>query len=212
MKKIQNIRTNYSLNTLRSQDLKRSPIEQFKCWFSELDHVNDFNTVTLATYSKTHGIQNRVVLLKDIHRDGFVFYTNYQSMKAKQISVNNNVALCFFWPMLQRQVRVNGIALQLSQKLSTRYFKQRPRKSKIAAWASNQSDIVNSRKVLEDKFLELENKFKDKNITKPAHWGGYKISPLSMEFWQGRPDRMHDRFLYVRNRDDDKWSINRLCP
>ena len=210
MKKIQNIRHNYNLNQLRSKDLKKSPIDQFKAWFSELGFKSDFNAFTLSTYSKINGVQSRIVLLKDIQKDGFIFYTNYNSLKAKQMNLNNNVALCFFWPEFQRQVRVNGLAYKLSNKVSNTYFKQRPRRSQIAAWVSKQSDIVTSRELLEKKFHEFEEKFRKKDVLKPNYWGGYKIKPLSMEFWQGRVDRMHDRFLYTKI--NNQWTINRLSP
>ena len=210
MKKIQNIRKNYNLDQLRRVDLKNSPIEQFQAWFNELGHGNDFNAVTLSTYSKKDGIQSRVVLLKEIQKGGFVFYTNYNSVKAQQIDINNHVALCFFWPEFQRQVRVNGLAVKVSNTLSDKYFSQRPRKSQISTWVSQQSDILINREMLETKFSKFEKKFKDKSVLKPDHWGGYKVKPLSMEFWQGRVDRMHDRFLYKKT--NNKWNISRLYP
>ena len=210
MKKIHNIRKDYNLKKLRSKDLKRSPIAQFKVWFDQLKHINDFNAVTLSTYSKKNGIQNRVVLLKDIQRDGFVFYTNYNSLKAQQIDFNNQVALCFFWPDFQRQVRVNGEAKKLSNTLSLKYFKERPRNSQISTWASRQSDALINRELLEKRFFEFEQKFNNKTVPKPDYWGGYKIKPFSMEFWQGRKDRMHDRFLY--RKVNKTWRITRLCP
>ncbi len=210
MKKIHNIRTNYNLQELRRKDLEKSPISQFLKWFNELEHESDFNAVTLSTYSKEDGIQNRVVLLKDVNTKGFVFYTNYDSLKSKQIESNNHVALCFFWPKFQRQVRVNGVAKKISDKTSNNYFTQRPRRSQISTWVSQQSNVVVSRKYLEHKFEEAEKKFQDKNVVKPDNWGGYQVLPLSIEFWQGREDRMHDRFIYKKK--NQKWVVNRLFP
>ena len=210
MKKIQNIRKNYSLGQLTRDDLKSCPIMQFKLWFNQLAHQDDFNSTTLSTYSKENGIQSRIVLLKEIKKDGFVFYTNYNSLKAQQISQNNNVSLCFFWPQFQRQVRVQGLAFKLSERMSKSYFKQRPKQSQISAWVSNQSSGVVNRKELEEKFDNMYNKFQSGDVPKPKFWGGYKIKPFSIEFWQGRPDRMHDRFLYQKK--GYKWTVNRLCP
>ena len=210
MKKIQNIRTDYNLYKMTRDNLLYSPIEQFKLWFSQLEYCSDFNSTTLSTYSKKNGVQSRIVLLKEIKKDGFVFYTNYNSLKAQQISQNNNVSLCFFWPQFQRQVRVQGFAFKLSERMSKSYFKQRPKQSQVAAWVSDQSSVVVNRKKLEEKFSEMYNKFKSSDVPKPKFWGGYKVKPFSIEFWQGRPDRMHDRFLYQKK--GYKWTINRLCP
>ena len=190
MKKFENIRTNYNLNQLRKGNLVYSPIKQFKIWFSEVinkeNKVIDSNAMTLSTYDKQKSIQNRVVLLKEIKKDGLVFYTNYNSVKAKQIDSNNTVALCFFWPAFQRQVRVNGMAVKLSQKLSNDYFQKRPRKSQIATWASEQSDIIVNRRILELRFSSLQRRFKNKKIPTPSHWGGYKVIPDSMEILAGK--------------------------
>jgi len=210
VKKIDTIRTNYNLSKLTRGSLNCSPIMQFKEWFMQLKHVNDFNAMTLSTYSNTKGVQNRVVLLKEVNKDGFIFYTNYNSLKGNQIRDNNNVALCFFWPSLQRQVRVNGIAVKLSQLQSKKYFDKRPRKSQIATWACGQSEVISGRDNMDSKFSSLELKFKNKKIPKPSFWGGYQVVPVSVEFWQGRENRMHDRFLYEKK--DDKWIISRLAP
>ena len=210
MKKIQNIRTNYNLKELRSSDLDKSPVTQFLKWFNELEHESDFNAVTLSTYSKQDGVQNRIVLLKDINEKGFVFYTNYDSLKARQIESNNHVALCFFWPKFQRQVRVNGLVKKVSKKISNNYFMKRPRRSQISTWVSHQSDVVINRNYLEQKFQEVEKKFQDKSVLKPDNWGGYQVLPFSVEFWQGREDRMHDRFVYKKK--NKKWVVNRLFP
>ena len=210
MNKIENFRINYNLGALRRKNLSPSPINQFKLWFNELSPENDFNAMVLSTYNKLDGVQNRVVLLKDIKRDGFVFYTNYNSLKSRQIESNNNVSICFFWPDRQRQVRVNGKAYKISNQASIQYFKKRPRKSQISAWVSDQSQVVLNRKKIESKFLYFSNKFKGKIVPKPSYWGGYKVIPETFEFWQGRKDRMHDRFLYQKSHS--RWSIKRLNP
>ena len=183
MKKIQNIRTNYNLKELRSSDLDKSPVTQFLKWFNELEHESDFNAVTLSTYSKQDGVQNRIVLLKDINEKGFVFYTNYDSLKARQIESNNHVALCFFWPKFQRQVRVNGLVKKVSKKISNNYFMKRPRRSQISTWVSHQSDVVINRNYLEQKFQEVEKKFQDKSVLKPDNWGGYQVLPFSVQVY-----------------------------
>jgi len=213
MKKIENIRKNYNLETLRKSDLSNSPIKQFESWFNDIINNKDIiepTAVNLSTYDVSNGINSRVVLLKGLTKEGFIFYTNYNSLKATQIENNENVHLCFFWPVLQRQVRVKGSAIKISENLSSKYFQSRPRKSKIAAWTSEQSMIIKSRLDLDSRFLYYENKFKDKKIPKPESWGGYKVIPNSMEFWQGRENRLHDRFLYLKQ--NKKWIIKRLAP
>tara|TARA_B100001250_G_C19637508_1_gene716681 strand:+ start:217 stop:849 length:633 start_codon:yes stop_codon:yes gene_type:complete len=210
MKNIHNIRTNYNLKELRRSGLEKTPILQFLKWFNDLEEEADFNAVTLSTYSKQDGVHSRVVLLKDVNEKGFVFYTNYDSLKSRQIESNNHVALCFFWTKFQRQVRVNGLAKKISKKTSNNYFIERPRKSQISTWVSQQSDIVVNRSYLEQKFQEVEKKFQNKNIVKPDNWGGYQVLPLSVEFWQGRENRMHDRFVYKKK--NQKWVVNRLFP
>jgi len=211
MKKIEEIRTNYNLASIQENDFTSSPIDQFRIWFNEiLDKIIEPTAMTLSTYSQEHGAQNRVVLLKEIVHNGFVFYTNYNSLKAKQIEINNNVALSFFWPKFQRQICINGRAVKVSKKNSVSYFAKRPRRSQIAAWVSNQSEIIKNRGVIESKFSDVEKKFKGKSIPKPPYWGGYLVKPVSVEFWQGREDRMHDRILYVKTHN--KWDLQRLSP
>lgn len=211
MKKIANIRTDYQLSQLNKSTLAYSPMSQFKVWFSEvLDVIIEPTAMSLSTYDENKGVSTRVVLLKDIKKDGFIFYTNYNSLKGKQIEKNTNVSLSFFWPDFQRQVRVNGVAVKIPNQKSIDYFKKRPRDSQIAAWASSQSKVIKNRLVLESLFSKFEKKFNNKNIPKPPHWGGYKVVPHSVEFWQGRSNRMHDRFLYEKK--NNKWMINRLSP
>ena len=139
-----------------------------------------------------------------------MFFTNYHSLKGQQIDKNNNVSLSFFWPTFQRQIRINGLAIKLSDESSSHYFEKRPRGSQISAWVSNQSEVVKDRDDLNIKFKNLKNKFKNQSIPKPPNWGGYLIEPLSIEFWQGREDRLHDRFLYFKQ--DNTWTLNRLSP
>ena len=210
MKNIDNIRTNYSFAKLTKNMLSMSPIHQFKKWFGELSQLDDFNAMILSTYTLDEGVSNRVVLLKEVTHNGFVFYTNYTSLKARQIDANNKVALCFFWPTFQRQVRINGVAVKVPKEKSDMYFNQRPRESQIAAWISLQSEIITKREDFEKKYTVMDLKFKNKKIPRPDFWGGYEVIPFAVEFWQGRVNRMHDRFLYQKK--DNKWIINRLAP
>ena len=211
MKKLENIRTNYSISSLSRDQLLQNPIEQFKTWFSEVvDIIIEPTSMTLSTYTIQHGSQSRVVLLKQIDQRGFVFFTNYNSLKGKQIALNNNVSLSFFWPELQRQVRVNGIAKKVSNKVSLNYFSKRPRNSQISAWMSMQSEVIENRKTIKSKFQKLKQKFNNQPIPRPPYWGGYIVEPLTVEFWQGREDRMHDRFIYIKH--NNKWNISRLSP
>ena len=211
MKNIKDLRTDYTLSKLNKCELNSCPIDQFKIWFNEVIHqIIEPTAMTLSTYTKEYGCQSRVVLLKEINDDGFVFFTNYYSLKAKQIDLNNNVALSFFWPNLQRQIRINGLAIKLNPQISADYFSKRPRKSQISAWVSSQSEIIKNRDVIELKFQQMEKKFKNKAIPKPNYWGGYVVQPLSIEFWQGREDRLHDRFIYIKS--DNEWVLNRLSP
>jgi pyridoxamine 5'-phosphate oxidase len=212
MKKIENIRFQYNLAVLNKEDLHPEPMGQFKLWFSDLldTDIIEPTAMVLSTYSKDTGSTSRVVLLKDIDVDGFVFYTNYDSLKAQQISANKNTSLCFFWPNMQRQVRITGCAIKLSEEKSNIYFRSRPRQSQLAAVASTQSQIIKSRDDLEDRFRVLSQKYHNKTIPKPKKWGGYKVVLESIEFWQGRSNRMHDRFRY--DKTEDQWSIVRLDP
>tara|TARA_B100001250_G_C19757040_1_gene770616 strand:+ start:40 stop:675 length:636 start_codon:yes stop_codon:yes gene_type:complete len=211
MKKIDNLRIDYNLKTLSKSELLACPMSQFKAWFNEVvNEIIEPTAMTLSTYSTKHGCHSRVVLLKEVRDDGFVFFTNYHSLKGQQIDKNNNVSLSFFWPSFQRQIRINGLAIKLSDESSSHYFEKRPRGSQISAWASNQSEVIQGRDDLNIKFKNLKNKFKNQSIPKPPNWGGYLIQPLSIEFWQGREDRLHDRFLYCKQ--DNTWTLKRLSP
>jgi len=205
------IRKDYNLNTLNKKDLVYSPINQFNIWFHEIvDFLDEPNAMILSTSDNSGRVQSRVVLLKSVKKAGFVFFTNYNSVKSKHISKNQNVSLCFFWPKFEKQVRVNGLACKVSVRDSKVYFSTRPRRSQIAAWVSDQSSCVKDRSVLESKFNFFEKKFENRLVPKPDYWGGYVVKPLSVEFWQGRSGRLHDRFLYTKK--NKRWVIHRLCP
>lgn len=212
MKKISELREDYSLMTFGKEDANPDPIAQFGLWFHQaLDaKVLEPNAMTLATADKTGKPSARVVLLKDFDNRGFVFYTNYQSKKAQDILENPRASLVFLWIELQRQVRVDGIVEKVSRDESLEYFASRPRESQLGAIASNQSNIIKSRKALEAKFLEAEARFLGMEIPCPEHWGGFRLVPESMEFWQGRHSRLHDRVMYIREKE--LWSVERLEP
>lgn len=205
---LKNLRINYSLNKINYNDLSENPFNQFKIWLKDAmnNKIRDCNAMVLSTFDSINGVTSRVVLLKEIKENKFIFFTNYNSLKAKQIKNNNIVSLCFYWNDLERQIRIRGIANKLPNDESTSYFNLRPEESKIAAIISNQSSYINIDEKLEDKLLE----FNKNKISKPDHWGGYAIEPHYFEFWQGRENRLHDRFEY-----DKKglcWKIKRLSP
>ena len=211
MKNLEDLRTNYDLDRLEFKNLNKNPMIQFKIWFEELNKKNDFNAFILSTFSKLNGVHSRVVLLKDFDKNGFVFYTNYNSLKAKQIDENNDVSMCFFWSDFQRQVRVNGNAFKTSSDISDLYFSKRPRESQLGAWASHQSQVIFDKKALRNKYNFYYEKFKKlSKIPRPEFWGGFLVKPTIIEFWQGGLDRMHDRFVYKKN--GDFWNIDRLSP
>lgn len=209
---IADIRKDYKLRTLMEDDVKRDPIEQFTQWWGEAvsSKIEEVNAMTLAT-SSLDGIPfARIVLLKGLTKDGFVFYTNYESNKAKQLADNPKAALVFFWKELERQVRIEGTIEKVSAEDSEAYFASRPVASKIGAWASPQSTVIPGRTILEDNVIKYKELFGEENIPKPPHWGGYIVKPLKVEFWQGRRSRLHDRILYSLK--DGRWNIERLAP
>ena len=211
MKGIQNLRVDYSGDVLDLKDFNKNPIKQFENWF-ELAKTNDViepNAMILSTLSK-NSINSRTVLLKDITDEGFVFFTNYTSVKGNDIRENDNVSSVFLWKKIEKQVIIKGSATKIKAEDSIKYFNSRPRKSKIAAWASLQSTKLNDSNDLAERFKYYENKFKNKEIPYPEFWGGYIIKPLSVEFWQGRSSRMHDRILYKK--ESKNWSICKLYP
>lgn len=205
-------RKEYSDRGMDVDDLKADPIAQFADWFSQAVSlgVHEPNAMTLATTDQSGMPFQRTVLLKYFDASGFVFFTNYGSRKALQIKENPRVCLLFPWLLLERQVIVQGVAEKVSSAESLRYFTSRPRESQIGAWVSDQSSVISSRKFLMLKLAEIREKFSHGEIPLPSFWGGYRVVPQTVEFWQGGPARLHDRFLYQRAAND--WSINRLAP
>ena len=208
------LRTEYTLEGLRRKQLDRDPFQQFALWFKQACDVNlpESNAMSLATVSAAGEPSQRMVLLKYFDRQGFVFFTNYESKKARQIEENPQVSLLFFWIALERQVQISGTATKISTAESLKYFATRPRGSQIGAWCSQQSTVISSRQMLEMKFDEIKRKFQNHEIPLPSAWGGYRVVPHSFEFWQGRPNRLHDRFLYSRLDTEATWDIQRLAP
>jgi pyridoxamine 5'-phosphate oxidase len=199
--------------TLEREDLDDNPVRQFDLWMRQAcdSDTLDPNAMSLATVDNNHRPSSRTVLLKYFDEQGFVFFTNLSSTKATQIAENENVALLFFWPELGRQISIRGRAERISAAETMRYFLSRPRGSQIGAWVSAQSSVISSRALLEAKFDEVKRKFANKEVPLPSFWGGYRVVPRAIEFWQGRQSRLHDRFLYTRH-DDDNWYIERLAP
>jgi pyridoxamine 5'-phosphate oxidase len=207
------IRKEYSQQSLSENDVETDPILQFKKWW---DHVlaagvEEPNAMTLATASQEAVPSARIVLLKDFNEKGFVFFTNYNSYKGQQLSENPKACLVFFWKELERQVRVTGLVFKLSAAESDEYFNSRPENSRIGAWASPQSQVIESRHWLDARYSELAREMKDGNIQRPSHWGGLVVKPVIIEFWQGRASRLHDRIQYSLQ-EDGTWKIERLAP
>ena len=209
---IKNLRLNYKKSVIDFSNLSDNPIQYFMSWFADALTLNkdEANACILSTISKENTPSSRVVLLKEVNEGGFTFFTNYTSEKAIEIEGNPNVALNFYWPELERQVRINGIAEKISSIDSDAYFKSRPRESQMGAWLSNQSSELALGYKFTDTLSALESKFKDKDVERPLHWGGYCIVPAKIEFWQGRPSRLHDRLVYKI--DGNKWNKKRLAP
>ena len=210
-KSIADIRKDYTKASLSESDVAKNPLIQFRKWFDEAisSQVLEPNAMNLATIKKDR-VSSRIVLLKDLDAQGFVFYTNYESQKGQQMANNQNVALTFFWPELERQVRIEGVVEKVSVKESTAYFHSRPRGSQIGAWVSHQSNTINSREYLEQRQEEYQRQFEGKQVSKPAYWGGYRVIPNLLEFWQGRSSRLHDRIQFEKVNND--WKIERLSP
>jgi len=207
------LRRNYTLAGLRRADLEPEPLAQFHKWFSEALAANlvEPNAMTLASTDSNGLPAARIVLLKIADERGFVFFTNYESQKGRELAANPNVALLFYWAELERQVRISGTSTKVSREESARYFASRPRGSRLGAWASTQSEVVADRATLEERLRQVDAKYPGKDVPLPPHWGGYCVAPTHVEFWQGRPNRLHDRLRYHRT-PDGAWEIERLSP
>jgi pyridoxamine 5'-phosphate oxidase len=210
---ISHIRREYELAGLIEAEADADPIRQFATWFRQaIDaELPDANAMTLATADPEGHPSARIVLLKSFDHNGFVFYTNYESRKGRELAENRHAALVFFRGLLDRQVRIEGTAEQVSREESQAYFTSRPEASQLGAWASRQSEVIASRELLEQQLEELAAQYKDESIPLPPFWGGYRIRPERIEFWQGRPGRLHDRLCYERS-EDGTWGMTRLSP
>lgn len=210
---IQDIRKDYTQHELDEAALQEDPIAQFSSWFEEAlkAEVLEANACALATVDELRNPHNRIVLLKGVSKSGFQFFTNYTSDKANEIGRNAAVAMTFFWKELERQVRIEGCVSKMSEEDSKAYFSSRPHMSQLGAWVSNQSQIISSRLVLEQRLEELMQRYPEgTDVPYPAHWGGFELRPTKVEFWQGRPSRLHDRICYVQI--DQRWHKQRLAP
>lgn len=209
-----NYRKSYEKQALIEANISDNPMEVFQKWFYEVDanfDEGETNAMTISTLGLDGFPKSRVVLLKKYTHEGFIFYTNYQSEKGKAIMANPKVCLSFFWPKAERQIIIKGSAEKISPNLSDGYFESRPRGSQLGALVSHQSDVVANREVLEEELHHLERKFENKEIPRPEHWGGFIVKPISIEFWQGRPNRLHDRIRFRLTEEFD-WVMERLSP
>lgn len=211
-KNIADLREEYTKAKLDIHEVSDDPVNQFMKWFDNAVNsaIMEPNAMNLATINKGK-VSSRIVLLKGVEEGAFLFYTNYESEKGQQIAQNSHVALSFFWPELERQVRIEGRAEKVAAEVSDNYFKSRPRGSQIGAWVSPQSQKIGSRTILEQRLTEIEKKFEGKEVERPVHWGGYAVQPERIEFWQGRSSRLHDRLSYSKTENGD-WKIERLAP
>ncbi len=209
---IADIRKDYKLQTLLEKDVDKDPIEQFSKWWHEAakSDIEELNAMTLATCTKDGMPSARIVLLKDFSHEGFMFFTNYESQKGKELAHNPNAALVFFWKELERQIRIEGTVERVSEQVSIDYFLTRSVASQIGAWSSPQSKKIDNREVIESNVTQYQTQFQDTPMIKPPHWGGYIVRPKHIEFWQGRRSRLHDRIVY--NLENQHWLISRLAP
>lgn len=213
MSPIADIRKDYSLKTLNEDEVADSPFLQFADWWQQAieSEIDEVNAMTLATASLEAVPSARIVLLKGYDENGFVFYTNYESAKGRELAENPKASLLFFWKELERQIRITGIVEKVSAAESDEYFLSRPTGSQIGAWASPQSHVIENRSWLEKQVKMLEEQFSREAVTRPSHWGGYRVKPVIIEFWQGRSSRLHDRLQYSLQ-ENGTWKIERLAP
>jgi pyridoxamine 5'-phosphate oxidase len=207
------IRKDYKRQSLSEKDILSDPTAQFEKWWEEAmqSEIDEVNAMTLSTSSAGGEPDARIVLLKGLDKNGFTFFTNYDSSKGRQLQENPRTCLVFFWKELERQVRIKGLVEKTEPQESDAYFNSRPVGSRIGAWSSPQSEPIADRDWLEKHEKELQEQFREKEIPRPPYWGGYRVKPLAMEFWQGRPNRLHDRILYTKSLDET-WTIERLAP
>lgn len=211
---ISKLRTQYQGELLDENNVLPDPTEQFRKWFNEAlsSNVLEPNAMTLATATKGGLPSIRIVLLKDVDKNGFTFYTNYNSQKGKEINENPHGSLLFFWPQLFRQIRIEGTIEQIDPAVSEKYFHERPFESQVSAWISSQSSVVDSKEILEKRYKEYEAICNGKSVPYPTFWGGYCLKPNKFEFWQGQPNRLHDRVKYSLDTENDIWIIKRIAP
>jgi pyridoxamine 5'-phosphate oxidase len=206
-------RNEYRRHILLENEASPSPWDQFEYWLEDArrDGIKDYNAMSITTINESGFPNTRIVLLRSFDPNGLVFFTNYLSEKGKEIENNNKVGVNFFWNTLERQIRVHGVAQKISKEESDEYFASRPRESQIAAWASMQSSVLRTREELEQSVVDFTKKFDGGTVSRPEHWGGFRIVPHYFDFWQGRPSRLHDRLIYKVDASFD-WFINRLAP
>lgn len=212
MTDLYNFRKNYTLDSLSKVVVDENPISQFKKWMNQAIsfQIAEPNAMTLATATPDGIPSARVVLLKSYNNDGFVFFTNYESRKGHELDMNPHACIVFDWHLMERQIRIEGVVTKVSAEESNHYFNSRPEDSQLGAWISPQSSFIDDRQELEERKVKIEDTFKDKPITRPAHWGGYILQPHTIEFWQGRESRLHDRIIYIKT--GEEWIVRRLAP
>ena len=213
MTNLHDFRKDYKRDTLSRDDMSDNPIVQFELWMKDAitsEAVAEPNAMTLVTSTPDGKPSARVVLLKSFNEEGFVFYTNYESRKAIELTDNPYASIVFDWHVMERQVRIEGVAKRVSEEESDKYFYSRPKGSQLGAWVSPQSTFIDGRKELEARQTKIESEFKEKPITRPPHWGGFVVEPHTIEFWQGRQSRLHDRMIYIKT--GEEWMLRRLAP